>query len=159
MVLGLSEGKFYCLEAIGGVFKSRVLIEKFLELYIKYKPNKAGIETNFGGDFLKDSIKLEASGRGVPLFLKGINNTENKEVRIERLEIPIEEGDILIHESQSLLIEQLVEFPFGKNDDLPDCLEGALRLTKAPKAKRLNPNNYFTTRRLQKARREYGLVF
>ena len=95
----------------------------------------------------------------MPLFLKGINNTENKEVRIERLEIPIEEGDILIHESQSLLIEQLVEFPFGKNDDLPDCLEGALRLTKAPKAKRLNPNNYFKTRRLQKARREYGLVF
>ena len=159
VVLGLSEGKFYCLEAIGGVFKSRVLIEKFLELYIKYKPNKAGIETNFGGDFLKDSIKLEASRRGVPLFLKGINNTENKEVRIERLEIPIEEGDILIHESQSLLIEQLVEFPFGKNDDLPDCLEGALRLTKAPKAKRLNPNNYFKTRRLHKARREYGLVF
>ncbi|MDE5602504.1 MAG: hypothetical protein K2I71_01075, partial [Helicobacter sp.] len=62
--------------------------------------------------------------------------TENKEQRIERLEIPIEDGEILFSKNQSLLLEQLEQFPDGNNDDLPDALEGAYSLLKLKKKKR-----------------------
>ena len=39
--------------------------------------------------------------------LKEVNNTEKKEDRIDELEIPIESGELLLHASQVILIEQL----------------------------------------------------
>lgn len=135
IVLGLSEGKAYVCEAIGGIFKTREIAKKFITLYKQYNPNKAALEANFGGDFLKDYIKKEANAKGLNLHIKGITNTENKELRIERLEIPIEDGEILFHRNQTLLLEQLEQFPDGKNDDLPDALEGAYSLLKFKKKK------------------------
>lgn len=136
VVLGICDSKAYVLEAIGGVFKTKEIAKRFIELYKKYSPNKAALEANFGGDFLKDYIKKEAQSKGVNIHIKGVTNTENKEERIERLEIPIEDGEILFHRTQTLLLEQLEQFPEGKNDDLPDALEGAYSLLKFKKKKR-----------------------
>lgn len=136
VVLGIFEGKVYVLEAVGGIFKTKEIARKFINFYEKYNPNKAALEANFGGDFLKDYIKKEAQSKGINIHIKGVTNTENKEERIERLEIPIEEGEILFHKSQTLLLEQLEQFPEGKNDDLPDALEGAYSLLKFKKKKR-----------------------
>ena len=140
VVVGLNDGKAYVCEAIGGVLKTKEIAKKFIELYKKYNPNKAAIEANFGGDFLRDYIKKEAEAKGVRIYIKAITNTENKELRIERLEIPIEDGEILFHKSQTLLLEQLEQFPEGKNDDLPDALEGAFSLLRFKKKKQRNIN-------------------
>ena len=44
--------------------------------------------------------------------------------------MPSDDGEIVFHQSQSLLIEQLCEYPEGKHDDAPDSLAGAYELTK-----------------------------
>ena len=136
VVLGIFEAKAYVCEAIGGTFKTKEIAKKFIDFYKKYNPSKAALEANFGGDFLKDYIKKEALSKGVNIHIKSITNTQNKEQRIERLEIPIEDGEILFFKNQTLLLEQLEQFPDGKNDDLPDALEGAYSLLKFKKKKR-----------------------
>lgn len=136
VVLGFFANKAYVLEAIGGVLKTKEIAKKFIELYTLYNPNKAALEANFGGDFLKDFIKKEAQLKGLDLHIKSLTNTENKQQRIERLEIPVEDGDILFLRKQTLLLEQLEQFPDGKNDDLPDALEGAFALLKTRSKKR-----------------------
>lgn len=130
VVLGFFEGKYYVLEAFGSVLNTKGIAKKYLELYLKWNPHKCALEANFGGDFLKSYIKEEAQKRGILLHIKGITNRENKEERIARLEIPIEEGEILFSPKQTLLLEQLEQFPDGKNDDLPDALEGAFALLR-----------------------------
>ena len=125
----VAEGMEDAATEIGNIAK------KFITLYKQYNPNKAALEANFGGDFLKDYIKKEAQNKGLNIHIKAITNTENKELRIERLEIPIEDGEILFHRNQTLLLEQLEQFPDGKNDDLPDALEGAYSLLKFKKKK------------------------
>lgn len=132
-VLGAFEEKTYVLEAVGGILKTKEIARKFIEFYKKYNPNKAALEANFGGDFLKDYIKKEALSKGINIHIKAITNMQNKEERIEKLEIPIEDGEILFHKSQTLLLEQLEQFPDGKNDDLPDALQGAYALLKFKK--------------------------
>ncbi len=153
VVLGFFEGKYYVLEAFGSVLNTKGIAKKFLELKEKWNPHKCALEANFGGDFLKSYIKEEALKRGITLHIKAITNRENKEERIERLEIPIEEGEILFSPNQILLLEQLEQFPDGKNDDLPDALEGAFSLMKHKSKKKHRDIDYS----LLKPKRSYRL--
>nr|DAK81336.1 MAG TPA: Large Terminase [Caudoviricetes sp.] len=131
-VLGVSksEAKIYVAESIVEVMKSKKTIKEILRLNGIYRPRMCAIESNGGQEFFRQWIREKAFEVGAKLPLKGVNNTTAKGQRIEELEVPIDDGEIVFHQSQSLLIEQLCEYPEGKHDDAPDSLAGAYELTR-----------------------------
>ena len=134
-VLGVSkaEAKIYVAESIVEIMKTKKTIKEIIRLNQLYKCRICAIESNGGQEFFRGWIREKAFEIGIKLPLKGVNNTASKGQRIEELEVPIEDGEILFHESQSLLIEQLTEYPEAKHDDAPDSLAGAYDLTKLKK--------------------------
>jgi len=138
-ILGIDEknAKGYVLESINEVIGSVRITERIVELQDKYKCKVFGFELNGGQFHLKPFILLKAFEESVHMPLKGVDNTDNKEARIEELELPIENAQILLHEDQVILIEQLEDFPEGKNDDGPDGLVGAYRFSKLAKKQKV----------------------
>ncbi|AQW87885.1 putative phage protein [Campylobacter pinnipediorum subsp. caledonicus] len=134
-VLGVDkkEAKIYIAESIVAVMKTKKTIKEIIRLHQVYKCRVLAIETNGGQEFFRGWIRDKAFDLGVKLPLKGVNNVANKGLRIEELEVPIDDGEILFHKSQTLLISQLLEYPEAKNDDAPDSLAGAYSLTKLAK--------------------------
>lgn len=130
--------KGYVLESINEVIGSIEIVKRVVTLQDRYGCKVFGVETNGGQFHLKPFILREAFERGVHMPLKGIHNSDNKDSRIEELELPIENGEILLHEDQIILIEQLEDHPEGKNDDAPDGLAGAYRLSKLAKKQHIS---------------------
>ena len=128
-----SEQKIYIAESIVEVMKTKKAIKKIIELNQIYRCRICAIETNGGQEFFRQWIREKAFEAGAKLPLKGVNNVANKGLRIEELEVPIDDGEIVFHKSQTLLIEQLIEYPEAKHDDAPDSLAGAYNLTKLTK--------------------------
>jgi len=147
--------KAYVLESINKVQGAAATILEMIRLQELYKVKQWRIEDNFGGDAMVDWTKEKAADKGVHIIVRGHSNTENKEERIEELVIPIEDGDILIHESMGELINQLEDFPDGANDDAPDSLVGAWRLSKAKK-KPKGGNKRNRKPQPQRKRQSYG---
>lgn len=132
----LKAHKGYVLESINKVMPSREIIDTAIDLQIRYKCRVFGFETNGGQFHLKEWLLEAAFEASIHMPVKGVHNSDPKEERIEELELPIENAETLLHESQTILIEQLEDFPEGKNDDAPDGLAGARRLSKIAKLKR-----------------------
>ncbi len=128
--------KGYVLESYNEVIGSLEIIKKIVELQDKYRCEVFAVETNGGQFHLKAFILKEAFEQGVHMPLRGVHNTDNKISRIEELELPIENAQILLHEDQTTLIDQLEEFPEGKHDDAPDALVCVYRLSKLAKKQR-----------------------
>lgn len=125
--------KGYVLESYNEVIGSLEIVKKIVDFQDQYRCEVFGVETNGGQFHLKAFILKEAFERGVHMPLRGIHNTDNKITRIEELELPIENAQILLHEDQVTLIDQLEEFPEGKHDDAPDALVCVYRLSKLAK--------------------------
>jgi len=123
-------------ESINQRLPSKEIVKKIVDLQEEYHCKLFGYETNGGQGHLVPFIKDAAFDRGVHMPLKEINSTEAKEARIAEIEIPVESGEIMLHETQLVLISQLEEFPEGKNDDAPDGLAGCYRLTKLGKRRK-----------------------
>lgn len=134
-VLGVnkSEAKIYVAVSIVEVMKTKKAIKTIIELNKTYNCRLCAIESNGGQEFFRKWIRDKAFEMNVKLPLKGVNNTANKGIRIEELEVPIDDGEILFHKSQTLLLTQFEEYPEGKHDDAPDSLAGAYNLTKIAK--------------------------
>lgn len=134
-VIGINqkERKIYALESIVKRLDGKATIREILKLQQIYRCKKIGVETNGGQFFLKDWLFESAFDAKVKLPLKGVNNTTNKGIRIESLEIPLSSGELLIHKSQTMLINQLLDYPEGEHDDAPDSLAGAYDLSKNAK--------------------------
>lgn len=96
----------------------------------KKKYKRFGCETNQFQDFLKEKLAEESAKEGIYLPIKGINQTGNKVLRIQRLEPDIQNKYIKFNKKHKLLLEQLKFFPQAANDDGPDALEGATSLAK-----------------------------
>lgn len=145
VVLGVNkqERKAYVCECVVKVMEGRVMIKTVLQLQSRYRCKVVGVETNGGQFHLKNWLLEKAFDKGVHLPLKGIHNARPKNERIEELELPLVNGEILLHPTQTLLIEQLQEFPEAAHDDAPDALHGAYTLKMArlrkKKTKRAHP--------------------
>jgi predicted phage terminase large subunit-like protein len=88
-----------------------------------------GIETNQFQAFYFTQSGASARSSGISLPLVPVNQTKNKEIRIQSLEPDINNGWILFPEhGAELLIEQLSWYGFTTHDDGPDALEGARTL-------------------------------
>ena len=139
-ILGIDEKerKGYVLESINEVIGSREICKRMVDLQETYRCQVFGYEDNGGQFHLKPFILAEAFDRGVHMPLRGVHNSENKEDRIAEMELPIENGEILLYEGHLILIQQLEDFPEGLNDDAPDGLNGAYRISKLAKLKKNN---------------------
>lgn len=82
-------------------------------------------------EFLRTELMARALREGVPLPAIPVQSITDKTLRIERLQPPIAGGLIRFSQHQSVLLEQLRQWPNGDHDDGPDCLEmlwtGAIR--------------------------------
>lgn len=137
-ILGINrqERKAFVLVSDNRVLSSRQIIDNVIDLQKRFKCKKWGFETNGGQFHLKNWLLEAAFDNGVHMPLKGYHNSKNKEERIESLELPIENGQILLHEDFTILIEQLEDFPEGLHDDAPDSLEGCYMLSRLAKQKK-----------------------
>ncbi|MBR4880199.1 MAG: phage terminase large subunit [Clostridia bacterium] len=89
-----------------------------------------GIETNQFQWMLKEELASRSAKAGLYLPLCEINSAGDKELRIQSLQPFVKNGYVRFQQSQTVLLEQLWDFPYGAHDDGPDALEGCLRLAK-----------------------------
>ena len=74
-------------------------------------------------EFLRTEIMAKAAKAGVALPTIPIVPIADKVLRIERLQPPMASGLIRLHSTQTILIDQLRQFPNADHDDGPDALE------------------------------------
>jgi len=155
-ILGIDTeaGLGYVAESINEVISSNKIIDRAIELQIRYNCKVFGFETNGGQFHLKAWLLKEAGIKRIHMPLRGVHNTMPKEERIEIMELPVQNAQILLHLSQTILIEQLEDFPEALNDDAPDGLHGAYSMSRIGKtASRKKRTNYRTTPQSRNNRR------
>ncbi len=132
-VLGKKGDKFYA--TVKGYRMSPVkLIPRIIATYAKYSkiaPTTMAVETVAFQEFFKDVLKKEAASIGIPLSVKELRNTAPKALRIDSIAPLINDGTILIHQADNLLIEELETYPSSAHDDLLDALEMAYRIFRS----------------------------
>ncbi|EDN6131059.1 hypothetical protein GJ246_08775, partial [Campylobacter coli] len=87
---------------------------------------------------------------GVFLPLRGKNNSVSKFERIENLSLAFENEELFLHKSQTMLINQLLEFPEGKNDDAPDSLAGAFLLARTKSSIKRRKHHFNSVSRIRR---------
>jgi len=128
--VGLKEGKLWVRSDI-----DRRPIPELMRAYAHFcqrlRPSFVGIEANafqelLGPEWLAACAELDYHATEPSL----ITNTAAKGYRIERLGSWFSNRELVFvkNASNETLISQTKNFPFGKHDDGPDALEGAIRL-------------------------------
>lgn len=129
-VLGKKGDKFYA--TVKGYRMSPVkLIGRIIALYSRFSkiaPTTIACEVVQFQEFFKDVLKKESLSIGIPLSVKELRNTAPKALRIDSIAPLINDGTILIHSADNLLIEELDTYPSAPHDDLLDALEMAYRI-------------------------------
>ena len=105
------------------------LVEDGVTLWARLLPTAFFVESNQFQELLIGQFSHAAARRGFPMVASRVTNTENKEVRIRRLEPWFQAGNVRVKRSPGgmLLIEQLRQFPNAMHDDGPDALEVWIR--------------------------------
>lgn len=119
-------GIIYVLDAFGDKISDMKLIDKIIEFYLKYNPRIIIFEEVVFQEIYKNQVMREASRKGVYLPIKGIKPKVSKEMRIQKLSPLVENGLLKFKRNQKLLIDEMIEFPKGSHDDLPDALAYAI---------------------------------
>lgn len=119
-------------------YRERITGKKAVEMLVKIQKKHSfgviGGETN-GGFFLykewyKEKCQDQCINEGV---LKFKQMSDSKESRIETLEYPLDEGDIIFVGDHKELFNELDDFPESDYDDLSDNLAGLWKLSKLAK--------------------------
>lgn len=132
--LAVQEMVYYVMDA----FLKKTTLENTLRTignrYQQYGHHIIGVEDNFFQRLLLTEFDRLGRELGLTLPVKGVTHRVAKEARIISLSPLLERGKIRFirgHSDQELLIEQLLYFPSKTiNDDGPDALEGAVRLSQ-----------------------------
>lgn len=74
-------------------------------------------------EFLRTELLKRSAAAGVPVPAMAVKPHTDKLLRIEALQPFVAAGQILLHPSQTTLVEQLRHFPKADHDDGPDALE------------------------------------
>jgi len=118
-------GMLYVLDAEGAKISDLKLINRIIDKYRLWQPEKILFEIQTFQEIYKNQLLREALKQGVVLPVTGIKHTSDKKFRISKLSPLIEAGTILFRKEQTLLLTQLENFP-KDHDDLPDALEMAV---------------------------------
>lgn len=129
--VGLSGGLLYVDASLSQTRRPQDLVAETIEMATRYNVQAVTVETNQFQELLLPEFQRQAQELNLlPLPLVSMVNTQNKEVRIRRLNPYLARQQMRFRpESRdvALLVEQLQEFPVGKHDDGPDALEMAIR--------------------------------
>ncbi len=127
VVVGKDEnGIIYVLDAVAGRTSDLKFIETIIDRYQMWKPHSILFEEVAFQEIYKNMLMREASRKGIHLPIRPVKPRASKEMRIQKLSPLIENGLIRFRKNQKLLIEQLLMFPKGDHDDLPDALAYAV---------------------------------
>jgi predicted phage terminase large subunit-like protein len=136
VVVGVHRRNFYVLDCHterGTKLQRMVdIVKRYGE---KYKIRRAGIESVQAQALIADAVEDQTD-----LFVERIKTTQDKRARMILLGNYFEGGRILlkgnesgsVHASQQKLYQQLIEFPGGDHDDLPDALDFAVHVAPKP---------------------------
>ncbi len=138
ITVGMQDGLIYVLDAFIRHCTIGQMVERAYTVFDDFQPHDMGTEDVLFQRLILDDFDELAKEKGYPLPIRGIEQRENKELRIRRLSPMIERGRILFdrHQGdQELLIQQMLGFPHGGNVDGPDALEMAVRMLKRASGK------------------------
>ncbi|STZ63918.1 phage uncharacterized protein, C-terminal domain [Moraxella lacunata] len=125
VVAGLERatGKIYVVEAN---IKKRLpdrIISDVIAMQAKYGCVKWAVEAVQFQEFLRTEIVRRGAESGVPIPAVPVKPTSDKLLRIESLQPYMANGLLLLHTSQSTLIDQFRHFPKADHDDGADAVE------------------------------------
>lgn len=105
-------------------------IETSKRLKIEYRKGlfKFGVETVQFQYFFKDVMAQRSAEAGEYLPIEEIQSVQNKDMRIQSLQPLVKNGYIKFSEKHKTLLQQMKEYPMGRNDDAPDALQMAVKL-------------------------------
>lgn len=116
-------GKVYIIKA---EIKKRLpdrIIEDVIALQRQYNCVKWAVEAVAFQEFLRTELIKRGQQRGIPIPAVAVKPTSDKLLRIESLQPHMANGQLLLHPSQSTLIDQFRHFPKADHDDGPDAVE------------------------------------
>lgn len=116
-------GKLFIVEAQIKRRLPDLIIEDVIALQQKYRCVLWFVETVQFQEFLKDELVKRSAKRGYPVPARAVKPIADKMLRIETLQPHMVNGLILLHASQSTLIEQFRHFPKADHDDGPDAVQ------------------------------------
>lgn len=90
--------------------------------------HKFGIEAVQFQHFFAEVVRQKSVKDGEYLPIVEINSTTNKRVRIESLQPYVKNKYLKFSRKHKALLQQMFQYPMGKNDDGPDGLEMAVKL-------------------------------
>lgn len=109
-----------------------VIIEDAIAMSSRYKTEygrtfrKFGVETVQFQWYFKEIMAQKSAKEGVYLPIEEIKSNANKILRIESLQPLVKNRYIKFNRKHKTLLQQMKEFPMGKNDDGPDALKMAV---------------------------------
>lgn len=115
-------GKLYVIEA---AIKKRLpdrIISDVIDYQRRYQCLVWFVESVQFQEFLRTELVRRSAALGVPVPARAVTPHSDKMLRIESLQPHIANGLILLHQSQSTLIDQLRHYPKADHDDGPDAL-------------------------------------
>lgn len=105
-----------------------VIMSDIIALQREFRCPLWGIETVQFQAFFMSELVAKSAEQGVPVPAMAITHEYPKDLRIMSLEPHIANGVLRLHQSQTVLLEQLQQYPLADHDDGPDALEMAWRV-------------------------------
>lgn len=105
-------------------------IETSKRLKLDYRKGlyKFGVETVQFQYFFKDVLVQRSAEAGEYLPIEEIQSVQNKDMRIQSLQPLVKNGYIKFSQKHKTLLQQMKEYPMGRNDDAPDALQMCVKL-------------------------------
>ncbi len=100
-----------------------LIISDTIALHREYGCQMWFVESVQFQEMLRTELMAAAAKAGLALPAYPVIPHTDKNMRIERLQIPVSDGTIRLHPGQKTLIDQLQQWPMADHDDGPDCLE------------------------------------
>ncbi|QKF64569.1 phage terminase large subunit [Campylobacter corcagiensis] len=153
-ILGLLDNKFYAKVKMTKL-KPEVMAERIISeaasILSLNRPLKIAIETVQFQEFFKDYLEKRSCELGIYLPIISLKNTVAKELRIDSLTPPINNGVILIDKHSHTFIDELDTYPKSAHDDGLDSLEFAWRIAKVPNFDYEKANKFMSEIRQKKS--------
>lgn len=89
---------------------------------------KFGVETVQFQYYFAEIMRQKSAEVGEYLPIQEINSVQNKDARIQSLQPFVKNGYIKFSKKHKALLDQMLKYPMGKNDDAPDALQMAVAL-------------------------------
>ncbi len=96
---------------------------------------KFGVETVRSNIILR-IMRQKSAEIGEYLPIEEINSVQNKDARIQSLQPFVKNGYLKFSKRHKALLDQMLKYPMGKNDDAPDALQMAVALALSVKVGR-----------------------